>query len=296
MTLRHYQIFEAVCRTGSITRAAEELNMTQPAVSLAVKELETFYNTRLFERMNRKIYLTEDGKVLLQYVGAILSQYRESLRVIREDDDFRECRIGVNVSIGETRMAGIAAAVKKQFPEVRMTILIENTEQIERRLAENTLDLAIVDSLSLDGSFHRQLLSAEVMEAVASPSLQLPERISLKKLAAQELLLRETGSAGREVVEMVFRQNGLLLRPTVESASSLALLSLAEQGLGVSILPAALTARSASEGRLMRLQVEHISFERSYYLVYHRNKYLSEAMKGIIALIRKTEEAPSGSC
>jgi DNA-binding transcriptional LysR family regulator len=246
--------------------------------------------------MNRKIYLTEDGKVLLQYVGAILSQYRESLRVIREDDDFRECRIGVNVSIGETRMAGIAAAVKKQFPEVRMTILIENTEQIERRLAENTLDLAIVDSLSLDGSFHRQLLSAEVMEAVASPSLQLPERISLKKLAAQDLLLRETGSAGREVVEMVFRQNGLLLRPTVESASSLALLSLAEQGLGVSILPAALTARSASEGRLMRLQVEHISFERSYYLVYHRNKYLSEAMKGIIALIRKTEEAPSGSC
>jgi len=290
MTLRHYQIFEAVCRNGSITRAAEELNMTQPAVSLAVRELETFYHARLFERMNRKIYLTEDGKVLLQYVGAILSQYRESLRVIREDDDSMECRIGVNVSIGETRMAGIAAAVHRRYPSVRMRILIENTERIERSLRENALDLAIVDSLSLDSSFQRQLLSKEVMEAVCSPDLHLPPRMSLAELAQQDLLLRESGSASRETVSMVFQQSGLMARPAVESASSLALLLLAEAGLGVSFLPPELTSRSISEGRLVHLEIEHACFERSYYLVYHRNKYLTEALQGIIGVIREEEQ------
>lgn len=84
MTLRHLTIFRAVCQTESITLAAEHLNMTQPAVSLAVRELEDFYGVQLFERMNRRIYITEAGRTLLQYADTILSQYAESVQVLQE--------------------------------------------------------------------------------------------------------------------------------------------------------------------------------------------------------------------
>ncbi|MEI3128609.1 MAG: LysR family transcriptional regulator [Oscillospiraceae bacterium] len=84
MKLRHLTIFRAVCQTESITLAAEHLNMTQPAVSLAVRELEDFYGVQLFERMNRRIYITEAGRTLLQYADTILSQYAESVQVLQE--------------------------------------------------------------------------------------------------------------------------------------------------------------------------------------------------------------------
>lgn len=83
MTLRHLEIFRAVCARESITLAAEHLNMTQPAVSLAVKELEAFYGVQLLERMNRRIYITDAGRSLLQYADAVLSQFEESVRVLR---------------------------------------------------------------------------------------------------------------------------------------------------------------------------------------------------------------------
>ena len=84
MTLRHLEIFSAVCAQESFTRAAEQLNMAQPAVSLAIRELEVFYNVRLFERMNRRVYLTEAGRTLRQYADTVLSQFQESVEVLRE--------------------------------------------------------------------------------------------------------------------------------------------------------------------------------------------------------------------
>ena len=101
MTIRHFEIFQTVCALGSITAAAGQLNMTQPAVSTAVRELESFYGTPLFERRNRRIYLTEAGGALLQYTGTILTQYQESVRALREESGHPLCRFGVNVTIGE---------------------------------------------------------------------------------------------------------------------------------------------------------------------------------------------------
>ena len=89
MTLRHLEIFSAVCAQESFTRAAEQLNMAQPAVSLAIRELEVFYNVRLFERMNRRVYLTEAGRTLRQYADTVLSQFQESVEVLRERVSWR---------------------------------------------------------------------------------------------------------------------------------------------------------------------------------------------------------------
>ena len=118
MTLRHLTIFRAVCQTESITLAAEHLNMTQPAVSLAVRELEDFYGVQLFERMNRRIYITEAGRTLLQYADTILSQYAESVQVLQEARHRGSCRFGVHVTFGETVLPSLLRRLAEQLPDI----------------------------------------------------------------------------------------------------------------------------------------------------------------------------------
>ena len=113
MTLRHLEIFRAVCARESITQAAEQLNMTQPAVSLAVKELEAFYGVQLLERMNRRIYITEAGRSLLQYADAVLNQFEESVRVLRDSGAHSHCSFGMTVTIGESRLPLILSRLSR---------------------------------------------------------------------------------------------------------------------------------------------------------------------------------------
>ena len=105
MTIRHLTIFSEVCHLNSITKAAERLNMSQPAVSSAIRELETYYQTKLFERMNRRLYLTEPGQYLLQHADSVLAQLDEAKEYLSDIASATQIRIGSNVSFGESHLA-----------------------------------------------------------------------------------------------------------------------------------------------------------------------------------------------
>ena len=115
MDTKKLEALAAAVQYGSFTRAAEKLNMAQPAVSLAIRELEVFYNVRLFERMNRRIYLTEAGRTLRQYADTVLSQMRESVEVLRESGARGTCAFGVHVTLGETRLAEILTEKSRAY-------------------------------------------------------------------------------------------------------------------------------------------------------------------------------------
>ena len=143
MTLRHLEIFCQVCRKESITLAAEKLNMTQPAVSIAIGELESFYGVKLFERMNRRIYITEAGRVLLQYADTVLSQYEESIEVLRRQKAFDSCRISVNITYAEAALTQKMKQLREKIPSLLWKLFVCNNEQIERKLRENEVDFAV---------------------------------------------------------------------------------------------------------------------------------------------------------
>ena len=147
MTVRHMYIFKTVCECQSITAAAGKLNMTQPAVSVAIKELESFYQVKLFERMNRTIYLTEAGNTLREYADSILDQFEEAEAVLRDGTSMARCRMGVNVSVGETFLPGMLKLLEEKIPGIHMEVLVGNTVTIEEKLNENEIDFAVVDGL-----------------------------------------------------------------------------------------------------------------------------------------------------
>ena len=225
MTLRHLRIFREVMEKKSATRAAEALGMTQPAVSIALGELETFYETRLFDRVGRRLVPTEAGERLLCHAEAILSRMETSVSELREKKRGAPCRIGVNVTVGEGRFPGVFAALRARLPEVRLHLTVERNAVLERLLSEGMLDLAVMDRP--DGGKNRRAkpLFSEQMKAVCSPGFALrlcygarseegetPPAVEERKengaaplrplspdaLARLPLLLREKGSGLRE--------------------------------------------------------------------------------------------------
>ena len=321
MTLRHFQIFNTVCQEGSLTAAAQRLGISQPAVSIAIKELEAFYGTRLFERMNRRIYISPSGEALLQYVGTVLSQFDESVRVIRDEDYATECRFGVNVTVGETRLGDFMAGARAAQPAVQARVVVENSAAIEEMLLHNRIDFAVIDEPSALPGCASEPIYREAMAVVCAPEAMAvtdaPETpaavcapgtpatvgatgtpamvgapgtpaaaITLEELAAKPLLLRETGSGSRTTVDRIFGQRGLVVRPVLESVSTLALIHMARAGLGYAILPEAVVREEIKKGGLAAVALADGAFDRTYYLIVHQNKFLTRAAREMMAVIR----------
>ena len=173
MTLRHLEIFRADCQLESVTLAAEQLNMTQPAVSLAIRELESFYGTRLFERMNRRIYITDAGRTLLQYADTILSQFQESVQILQEARHSGSCRFGVHVTFGETCMPIILKRLSEELPDITAKAFVGNSRKNEEMLLRNELDFAVIDNVTLSPGLTVLPLCRERMAVVCRPFLHL---------------------------------------------------------------------------------------------------------------------------
>lgn len=286
MTLRHLQIFKTVCDCQCITTAAEKLNMTQPAVSIAIKELETFYETRLFDRGGRRLALTEAGVTLQRYATTVLEQFEESTAVLREGRFISEYRFGVTVSLAETILPELVTRLKDTVPDVHFQIQVENTPVIEQLLAENQIDFAIVDCNTSTTCMTRSLLYTDHMVVVCAPSLYAADSITIDELAHQPLLLREKESGNRCCVDAVFQNHGYTPHPILESSSTLSIINLAKLGLGFAVVPSSLSCHICKSGELHTVRVTDDSFKRFYYLLYHNNKHLTPQLITILESIK----------
>ena len=298
MTIRHLQIFRAVCDCGGITQAAAALNMTQPAVSIAIRELESYYNTRLFDRIGRRIYLTEAGGTLRRYADSMLEQFDEAAAVLRDGGSMKRCRLGVNVSVGETILAPILKALEREVPGIRTEVFIGSTRTIERRLADNDIDIAVADCIS--ESPERVVSDFYIGETciVCSPGFAAENGIggdglTVERLPKLRLMLREEGSGSRMSLDALFRSRGLAAAPAVESASDLALLTLAKQGFGATILPRELVEEDISRGLLILIRLTDTELVRRYFIAYNKKKrvgVISDAIGCLEGFSKKSEK------
>ena len=274
MTRKHFTIFVEVCRFLNFSQAAEALNTTQPAVSLAVKELESHYGVALFERMNRRVYLTPAGE-------DVLRGFQEAEETLGQGRPLA-LRVGANVSFGEAGLAQVLGRFRQEHPQVRLRALVANSDKIQSLLAENQLDVGIVDGLGVSERLRAQPLYQEDLVLAAAPG-RFPAPATVEELAALPLLLREPGSGLRSSVDRVFSQQGLAPQPLLESTSTAALAQAAKAGLGVAILPEALAQR---ESGLQVGTVPEVRFFRQFACALHRQKAPSPALEAFLALLR----------
>lgn len=289
MTRKHFTIFAEVCRFLNFSQAAEALNTTQPAVSLAVKELESHYGVALFERMNRRVYLTPAGEALLATAQDVLRGFQEAEETLDQGRPLA-LRVGANVSFGEAGLAQVLGRFRQEHPQVRLRALVANSDKIQSLLAENQLDVGIVDGLGVSERLRAQPLYQEDLVLAVAPG-RFPAPATVEELAALPLLLREPGSGLRSSVDRVFSQQGLAPQPLLESTSTAALAQAAKAGLGVAILPEALAQR---ESGLQVGTVPEVRFFRQFACALHRQKAPSPALEAFLALLRDQTAAKTG--
>ena len=283
MTIRHLEIFVQVYREKSITRAAEKLYMTQPAVSVAIRELEKHYDVALFERLGRRLYVTGAGEAL--YIRAV--QLLEEFRGLEQGLERKTAlRVGSSVTLGNFLLPRVAAEWQARHHESPLQVTVANGGRLQQMLRDNLLDVAVIEGMvnreDLETRAFRQ--DRLVLALPQEHPLAALERITLAQALEYPLLVREEGSAGRNCLEQVLARRGLQADRRWESIDTQALLRAVAQGLGVAFLPQELAA--CVPGVVIRTLIDE-DFCRENVLVWHRHKRLSADLLELMELLEK---------
>ena len=291
MTLRHMKIFEAVFRHSNITKGAEELHLAQPSVSVAVRELEEYYGICLFERLGRRIVPTDLGKEFYGYALHIVSLFDEMEQKIRNWDALGVIRIGASITIGTHILPPLLKQYQALYPELRTEVTIGKSAVIEQHILENKIDIGLIENQSEHPDINVLPFMEDYMQAIVAPDHPLAKysQVTLEQLAQYPFLMREKGSAGREILDACFALEQITVHPLWESASTQAIVRGVAEGLGVAVLPCLLVRKNIEEHTVKMIPFPQ-PLTRKLNLIWHRSKYLTANMNAFIELCKK--EAP----
>lgn len=289
MTLRHMKIFISVYKHKSVTKAAESLNMTQPAVSRAIQEIEGYYGVRLFERINRRLSVTELGKRFYERVLQITESFDIMEKELRNWDNIGILRVGASITIGSFLLPDIASKFSRDFSGVELYAVVSNGKTLEKKLLENELDVALIEGGVNEERLYAEPFRSDRLVLVLPPDSPLLEKkaLCLKDIAKEKFLLREKGSVGRQMLDGVFEARGLPLKPIWESVSTGSIIRAVSKGIGVSALPIQLVQEALDSGLVATKEIADVDLTRTNYIVRHRDKHLTAAAEGFLKLCRE---------
>jgi DNA-binding transcriptional LysR family regulator len=288
VTVRHLKIFLCVYREKSITAAANRLHISQPAVSLSIRELEEHYGVKLFERFARRISVTPAGETLYHYANHIIASMDEAESVLKEWDGAGSLRLGSSVTVGAQLMPKLVVEYQRICPLVKLHITTSSSDQIEQKILDNEIDLAVIE-----GIVHSDMIVADnfmedelgVFCGKSHPLSAKPD-ITLQELSKQALLLRESNSGTREYIQSFFELEGISIAPMWESTGTQTLVNAAALGLGVTILPVGLIGEFSNRKELVRLTLTGIELKRKFKIIRHKNKAPSLALQRFVELCK----------
>lgn len=284
MTLRHLTIFIFVCDEGSMTKAADKLHMAQPSVSQVISELEKHYNVRLFERLGRQLFLTVAGEKLLTYARHIVNLNNQTEEAMRRFGNTYHVRLGASVTIGECVLIDLLKELYKIYPENQITSAIHNTAVLEEMLLTDDLDIAMIEGRVQS----EYLITSPFMDdelifiAKKNHPLTKQEKINFTDLESVDFFVREEGSGTRNLFEQVMANHNIHCHIIGTYNNAETIKKAVSAGMGISVISKLAVRSELQSGELCQLKVDELVFKRKFHIVYHKNKYISEALKTII--------------
>jgi len=278
ITLRQLKVFERVAKRLSFTRAAEELYLTQPAVSMQIKQFEETIGLPLFERLGKKIYLTRAGEELYRLSKAISLQLDEAEQLIEELKGTDGGRLVVAVASTVHYFAiRLLAEFCQRYPKVKVSFKVTNRKGLLQQLEDNEADIVLMGlpPEELDLKSEAFMDNPLVMIAPAGHPLVGKRGIGLEEMRGEIFLMREQGSGTRTSVERFLAERGLSLSTSMEMNTNDAIKQGVEVGLGLGVVSLHTIERELEDGRLAVLDVEHFPIMRQWYMVHRAGKRLS---------------------
>jgi DNA-binding transcriptional LysR family regulator len=276
-TLRQLRVFEAAARHLSLTRAAEELHLTPPAVSIQIRLLEGHAHAGLFERVGRHLRLTQAGEEVLARTREILAQIREAEEAIEGLASLEQGFLDVAViNAGDYFFPWILASFRERHPRIRVRLSVGNRDELLARLAAHEIDLAVMSHAPAHAEFAAEAFAPHPHVIVAAPSHPLAGKrsVSLERIAAEPLITREPGSATHLAMEQAFNESGIVPRVEMEIASNETIKQAVAAGFGVGFLSAHAVQQELVLGRLAVIAVKGFPVMRQWYVVHRRDRRL----------------------
>jgi len=279
-TLRQLQVFESAARHLSFSRAAKELHLSQPGVSMQIKQLEDTVGQKLFEQMGKKLFLTEVGREVLRASQAIAQQLVDLEDTLNDMRGLKQGTLTVGVVSTVSYFAiRLISQFRQEHPEVRITLNVVNRETLLEQLANNEVDLSLMGQPPTG----HDLKSTPFMEnplVVIAPfthPLAKKKNIPLTRIAEEDFVARETGSGTRSATEAFFQSHGLILNAAMEMNKNEAIKQAVEAGLGLGVVSRHTVTLELAARRLTALDVEGFPIKRQWHLVHRQNKHFSQA-------------------
>jgi len=279
-TLRQLQVFEKVANHLNFSRAAEELYLSQPAVSMQIKQLEGHLGLALFEQMGKKIFLTEAGRELFQYARSIAQQLAEMEEVFDRMKGLEQGKLTISVvNTANYFTPQLLAKFCRQHPNINVILQVANRDAVLKQLADNSTDLAILGQPpdGLDITAESFLDNPLVVIAAPGHPLAKIKRIKFARLAEETFLSREQGSGTRGAMERVFAQHKIQPHISMEMETNEAIKQAVQAGMGLGILSQHSIELELETKRLVILNVEHFPLLRHWFVAHRSNKRLSSA-------------------
>lgn len=277
-TLHQLRVFEATARHGSFTRAAEELYLTQPTVSIQVKQLTKAIGLPLFEQIGKRLYLTDAGKALLDTSQEIFARLDQFDMAVANLKGMKQGQLSLAViTTAKYFVPRLLGPFCERYPGIDVSLQVTNHEVIQERMANNEDDLYVVSQPpeQIDLDVHPFLDNPLVVLARHDHPLAGQSNIPIQSLDGQAFIMREPGSGTRKAVQKLFGKHKIDVKVRLELGSNEAIKQAIAGGLGISILSRHTLISEGLSGELTVLDVEHFPIQRQWYVTHIAGKQLS---------------------
>jgi DNA-binding transcriptional LysR family regulator len=280
-TIHQLTIFRTVARHLSYTRAAEELYLSQPAVSQQIRTLEQALGVYLFERSGRGIVLTVAGQELLEQAERLLALFSETATVVQEIQALKRGSVllGATISTGAYLVPPLLGMFHTRYPEIHVTLVVASYRVVEELLLTYQLDLAVMSTVGRQDFLHIERFLPYMLVVIAPPTHHLAQctAVTASDVQTETFLLHERGTASRRCTEEYFKQNNIILQNTLETSSIDAIKEGVIAGWGIAVVEREAIALEIACGELVVLDVEGFPLLKPTYMVHLKKRRVSRA-------------------
>jgi len=289
--LDRLRVFQAVAETHSFTRAADRLHLTQPGISKHIKQMEEYFGVPLFDRLGRKIALTQAGEILLETTQEVMALVVAAEHRIEDLSGMRagKLTLGSSFPVGVYTLPRVLAAFREKHPQIDVTLEIAVSATIEAAVLANRLELGLVSSEVHDSRLVADRFMTDELVVIVPKDHRWTRRgrIGARDLLTETFIVAAQGAGARRVVESRLAAKGIVLENVIDFVNVEGVKHAVEAGLGVSIQPRKVVKREVEAGVISAHRLADLDSQISYFSIYRKGRHVSKAGQAFLELLER---------
>lgn len=305
MTIRHLKIFIAVAETGSMSAAANRLYLTQPTVSQTVRELEEHYHVKLFERLHKKLFITEEGRELLNLALMTVGNFDNLELSMQRFQERIPLRVGASLTVGTCLMSSVISDMEKNYPSLDIYSFVSNTAEIEQKLLRRELDAAVVEGIIESPELTAIPIVEDSLVLVCGKNHEFYSKnvVYASDLEGQRFAIREKGSGTRKLFEQYLSAHNIHIQTVWEANCPRTIMNAVICNNALAVISQRLVTHESLQGSVKVFRYETGEWDRHFKLVYLKNasdtkkqaggKFLSPGIQSLANVLERYRTLPA---